>query len=244
MNDLPRLLPELLAVVGVLYFDEWPEESASHALIRFRAVKANGLSGKWILPDVQDLVTFICNAENEVIEKQSTSEIDYKKIFTEMRPCALESIVELWQVRYLLENEPEIFKGAKRFYKKLCSPHTDAEARKGMELKLHEILSIAEHRYYSHKNSPKALKLDSRKVMNHVYESFRSIVSTHKKKDLSFSRNVGPRIGLGLQSGYKRNSLVKEVQLDASTTSKYPTRGHRLYTPGWSADGHFADDKE
>lgn len=244
MNGLPRLLSELLAVAGVLYFDEWPEESAYQALVLFRATKAKESSGHWILPDVQNLITFICNAENKVIAKKSRSSIDYTKIFNEMRPCALENIVELWQVRYLIENEPEVFKGAKRFYKKLCSPHTEGEAREGMQIALTKILLTAESRYLRHKNSASALTLEPSKVMIGVYQCFRNIVSRSKHQDSSLSRNVAPQIGLGMQSGYKRNNLAKEVHVDASTKSRTPTPGHRLYTPGWSADGHFADDKE
>lgn len=244
MNDLPRLLPELLATVGVLYFEEWPSESAYHSVALFRAIKAKESSGKWILPDVQDLVNFICNAENEIIDKQSDSSIDYTKLFDELRPCPLENIVELWQVRYLIEKEPAVFKDAARFYKKICSPRTDAQFRASLKPRLLEILSTAEHRYHGQKNSQKALKLDPRKVMMHVYQSFRNIMSSSKAKDLSLSRNKGSRIGLGMQSSYNRNNLAKEVHVDASTKSQAPTPGHRLYTAGWSADGHFADDKE
>jgi hypothetical protein len=161
-----------------------------------------------------------------------------------MRPCSLENISEFWQVRYLIENEPEVFKGAKRFYKKLCSRHTEDQAREGMTLKLIEILAAAEAHYSSSKNSTKAIRLNPQKVLMIVYQNFRNIASRGRAHDLSITRNKAPRIGLGIQSSYKRNDLDKEVKVDISTQSKAPMPGHRLYTPGWSANGHFADEKE
>lgn len=244
MNGLPRFLPDLLATIGVLYFDDWPSEASSHAMNLFKATKAKEDSGQWILSDVQNLITVICSAENEVIEKHVTSNIDYWRILGEMRPCSLENIREFWQVRYLMENEPKVFKGAKRFYKKLCSGHTEDQAKEGMKLKLIEILATAEAQYSSSKNSAESLRLDPQKLLMFVYHNFRSIASRGRARNLSIAQDKTPRIGLGIQSSYKRNDLDKEVKVDARTQSKASAFGHRLYTPGWSADGHFADDKE
>jgi len=245
VNDLPDQLSDLLTTVGVRFFDEWPQESTAHTLILFRVLKARETHGKWTFSDVEELVHFICETENARLDIRKKPSIDYEKILTEKRPCALGDIPEFWQVRHLAKCEPDVFKGAQRFYQKLSASSIKGQARIGMELKLIEILSSAAHRYGEHNNSPPELKLSPNKAMANIYLKFKNIVNRHQGPDLSTSQNKDrKKIGLGTQSSYKRNNLAKEVLLDNHTSSRSHTHAHHLYTPGWSADGHFPDDKE
>lgn len=244
-NAIPHQLSELFDTVGVRFLDEWSQESVSMVLILFRVIKAKETHGKWFISDIHDLVAFICETENKQVEVRPGKIVDYKKILTEMRPCSLEDIPEFWQVQHLAKHEREIYKGAKRFYRKLSSLVSGDPDRSFIEAKLIEILSRAEQRYQEHNDIQLAQKLILSKAMASIYFKYKNIANRLQVQDTSVSHNKDRKnIGLGMQSVYKRNNLAKEVLVDLNTSPKSSPRSHHLYTAGWSADGHFIDEKE
>ena len=79
MNTIPSQLSELFDMVGVRFFDEWSKDSVSRALVLFRVIKAKEVYGKWFLSDIQNLVAFICETENEKVKTDQIQSLIIKK---------------------------------------------------------------------------------------------------------------------------------------------------------------------